>query len=174
MATTSTIPITIGTTLIQFPATGSSPVWSEAIIQFAQAVAIQLQSQGSPFDIPATVQTLSNNANASINLNGNGSDLSFPSSSVRSFTFTYAIYRFTTAQSIVDTGIVSGVYNSTNLQWELQHEFSGDVNTDGTPWNTFDINSSDELLLTTVALPSGTYNASSTISYYATTNLVTA
>lgn len=173
MATTSTIPITIGTTLIQFPNTGNSPIWSEAIIQFAQAVSIQLQSQGSPFDIAATVQTLSSNGNASINLNGNGSDLSFPASSVRSFTFSYAIYRFTTTESIVDVGTVTGVYNTTNLQWELQHEFSGDVQSDGTPWNTFDINSSDQLLLTTVALPTGTYNATSTISYSASTELVT-
>lgn len=170
--TTSTIPITIGTTLIEFPNSGASPLWSEAIIQFAQAVATQLQSQNSPFDIAATVQTLTSNSNIAINLTGNGSNLSFPSSSVRAFTFNYAIYRFTSTSSIVDTGVVTGVYNTTTLGWELQHEFSGDVQSDGTAWNTFDINSSDQLLLTTIALPSGTYNATSTISYSASTELV--
>ena len=83
MSQTSTIPITIGGTVIQFPNTGASPAWSPAIIQFAEAVAVQLQVISSPFDVAPTVQILTSNANTDITLNGNGSSLSFPHTSVR-------------------------------------------------------------------------------------------
>lgn len=174
--TTSTVPITIGGTLIEFPNTGASPNWAPAIIQFAQAVGVQLATVVSPFDVAATVQTLTSNTNVGITLNGNGSDLTFPSGSVRSFTFTYAIYRVSTgagAMSITDTGTVTGVYNTTTVGWSINHTFSGDVQPSGLPWNTFSVDSSDRLTLTTVALPTGTYDFThSTISYSATTELV--
>lgn len=173
MTTTSSIPVTIGTTVIQFPATGQSPIWSEAIIQFVQAVELQLQLTQNPFDISSTVQILTSNTNNNINLNGNGANLSFPTGSVRSFVFNYGIYRLTTTESVIDTGIVNGIYSIDTATWFIQHEFDGDVQTDGTPYHTFDINGSNELVLTTVALSSGVYNnINSTISYSVQTQLV--
>ena len=171
--TTSTIPITIGTTLIQMPNSGASPIWSQAIIQFVQAVELALQSSSSPFNISPSVMTLASNTNTDIPLTGTGAPISFPNGSVRGFVFFYDIYRYTSSTSTVQQGQVSGIFNSSTSTWELQHEFSGDVQANGQPYSTFDMNSSDQLLLTTVPLSSGTYNAASTISYYATTNLVT-
>lgn len=171
--TTSTIPITVGGVVIQFPNTGSSPIWSEAVIQFAQAVAIQLQTIASPFDIAPTVQILTSNANVGINLNGNGANLSFPSGSVRSFTFTYAVYRKTSTPTVnIQKGTVNGIYNTIGAAWSIEHDFEGDA-PNGVPYCTFDINSSDELILTTTALSPGVYDSvNSTISYSATTELV--
>lgn len=172
--TTSTIPITIGNTVIQFPNTGASPIWSEAVIAFVQAVEIQLQTLASPFDIPPTVQVLSNNANANINLTGTGSNLSFPSGSVRSFVFTYGIYRTSNSASVTQTGTVTGVYNTTTSSWSISQNYEGDVQANGQSYVTFDMNGNDELLLTTVAI-GGTYDsANSKISYSAKTEIVSA
>jgi hypothetical protein len=168
--TTSTIPITIGTTVIQFPNTGSSPAWSPAVIQFAEAVSLALQASGSPFNVAPTVQTLSNNLNASINLTGSGSNLSFPSGSVASFTFTYSVYRVSSSTSKTQEGVVTGVFNTVTSTWSLRHVFGGDVQSDGTPFCTFEINGSDELLLST-AIIAGTYTTGR-ISYSAVTELV--
>lgn len=170
--TTSTIPITIGTTLIEFPNTGASPIWSEAVIQFALAVELALQAQGSPFDIAPVVMTLPSNGNVDINLTGTGSNLSFPNGSVRSFDFTYAIYRFSDIASVTQTGHVLGVFNTIATTWSIQHEYAGDVQSTGESWVTFDMNGNDELLLTTISIP-GIYDITSTISYSARTELVT-
>lgn len=171
--TTSTIPITVGGVVIQFPNTGSSPIWSEAVIQFAQAVAIQLQVNSSPFNIGSTVQVITSNANTDLPLNGSGSNLSFPNVSVRSFTFTYAIYRVTsTPITNIQAGTVIGIYNTSSAAWFLEHSFEGDT-INGIPYCNFSINSSDEILLTTTAITPGVYDGvNSTISYSATTELV--
>ena len=174
--TTSTIPITIGDTIIQFPNTGASPNWAPAIIQFAQLVGIQLQSISSPFDVAPTVQVLTSNINVGIPLTGNGANLAFPHGSVRSYNFTYAVYQDSTgagATSIATTGNVIGVYNSTITAWTIQHEYAGSVQSNGQPWVTFDMDTNDQLLLTTVGIPGATYDStSSTISYSAKTELV--
>jgi hypothetical protein len=174
--TTSTIPITIGDTIIQFPASGSSPNWSPAIIQFAELVSIQLQSISSPFDVAPTVQVLTSNINAGIPLTGNGANLSFPHGSVRSFNFTYAVYQVSSgagAASIAITGTVIGVYNTTTTAWSIQNDYSGNVQANGEPWVSFDMNSMDELLLITVGIPGAVYDTvHSTISYSAKTELV--
>lgn len=170
--TTSTIPIDINGTIIQFPNTGSSPVWSEAVIAFAEAVELALQASGSPFDIAPAVQTLSSNTNVNINLIGSGSNLSFPSGSVASFVFTYSVYRVSSTLSQKQTGTVIGVFDTFNSIWGIQHEFAGDVQADGKSYVTFDMNGSDELLLSTAPI-SGTYDAiNSKISYSAITELV--
>ncbi len=171
--TTSTIPVTIGDTVIQFPNTGSSPIWSEAIIEFVQAVETQLQILSNPFDSPALVQPLTQNINTNLTLTASGSALGFPSASVRSFTFTYAIYRVSDSASDASTGVVTGIYNSDAAIWGLSHEYAGDVQTSGAPWVTFDMNGSDEITLTTVLIPGIYDSVNSTISCSAKTELVT-
>lgn len=168
---TSTIPITIGTTLIQFPNTGASPIWSEAVIQFAQAVELAIASASSPFDIAPTVQILTSNVNTNLPLNGNGADLTFPTSFVRSFNFNYSIYRVSDSVNIVDEGTVIGIFNSTSSRWSINHSFQGNVQSNGIPWNTFNI-VGNNLVLSTRGIP-GVYDTiNSTISYSATTELV--
>ena len=169
---TSTIPIQIGTTIVQFPNSGASPLWSEAVIQFAQLVAIQLQTQASPFDIAPTVMTLTNNINTDIPLTGNGSNLSFPSGQVRSFSFNYGVYRVSSTNSYTEEGSVTGVFNSDTSSWSIQHDYMGDVQSSGASWLDFDMNGNDELVLTTALIP-GVYDGlNSKISYSARTELV--
>lgn len=177
MTTTSAIPIVIGGTLIEFPNTGASSQWSPAIIQFAEAVAAALASHGNVYDIAPTVQTLTNNLNTGIWLNGNGSNLAFPSTAVRSFTLNYAIFRNTQSVGAMNessSGIVEGVYNTITSTWALEHSFQGDTQSDGSPWCTFSIDSSDRILFSSAVLPTGVYPGTelSTISYSATTQLV--
>jgi hypothetical protein len=119
---------------------------------------------------------LLNNENIDLPLNGNGSDLTFPSGAVRSFVFNYSIYRQTVlsgAMTVIDVGVVTGVFNTNTAEWTIEHSFSGDVRTNGKQWHTFDVDSSDRLVLTTVALTGQQYNNDdSTISYSAFTELV--
>lgn len=173
MSATSTIPITIGGQVIQMPNTGASPIWSQAIIQLFQAISVQLEISSSPFDIAPTVQVLTNNVNTNLNLLANNSNLTFPNTSVRSFTFTYAVYRVTdTPTSNIQGGVVTGIYNTSTAAWSLQHSFEGDA-PNGVPYCTFDINPSDELLLNTTSLSPGIYDAiNSAISFSAKTELV--
>ena len=185
---TSTISILIGHTIVQFPASGSSSNWSPAIIQFAELVSVQLKAISSPFDIPPTVQVLTAN-NATIELTGNGAAVNFPFGSVRSFTFTYALYQTTTdlinPPNITVAGTVVGVYSPSTSSWTLQHEYIGSVQGSttstqsitaghkgsGQAFLSFDMDGSDKLLLTTYGI-FGSYDpTNSKISYSAKTEL---
>lgn len=160
--------ITIGNTVIPFPDSGSPQDWAPAVIAFAKAVQNQFLLVGSPYDKPPIVQQLSSNANASLKIiNSNFSPLQ-----VRSFIMDYAIYRVTNTNFITEAGKLTGVYNSTTASWEIQDEFIGDKQSDGTSWHSFAMGSGDYVYLTTVILP-GTYNGTvSTFSYSAKTELV--
>jgi hypothetical protein len=162
------IRITIGQQTIDFPTSGTDANWAAGVVKFASAVESALQSVGSQFDISPRVQTLTSNANVNLDV----SDVTFPSSSVRSFIFTYAIYRTNGTTALAETGSVTGVYDDSQSSWNLEHEFTGPRRADGTMWHTFDM-SGDQLVLTTVAMTGGTYDpAESKISYGAKTILV--
>jgi len=161
------VNITIGTELIKFPTTGDDSLWSPAVIDFAQAVALQLASISSAFDVSPRVQTLSSDGNVNLPIN----DVVFPSGSVRSFGFSYAIYRTNTVTNLAENGIVNGVFNSATSTWILQHEFSGDRQTSGIPYHTFSM-SGDQLTISTVAIGGAYDSVNSKLSYAAKTILV--
>lgn len=159
--------ITIGSRTIKFPNSGSDASWSQGVIDFAEAVAEQLQAVSSEFDISSRVQILISNTNSGLTI----SDAVFPNVSVRGFSFNYSIYRVTDSESVAETGFVNGVYNSDTSTWTLEHRFQGPRQNDGQPYHTFTM-SGDQLTLNTVSL-SGVYdNANSKISYLARTTLV--
>lgn len=160
--------IQIGSQLINFPNSGTDSNWSPAVIRFAQAVSDQLAAIASEFDIAPRVQILTSNANPALAV----TDVIFPNNAVRSFTFSYAIYRLSDSTSLAESGTVTGVYNTDDSLWVLQHEFEGERQSDGTPYHTFSM-SGDQVILTTIAIP-GIYNSTeSKISYAAKTILVT-
>jgi len=177
MSTTSTIPVTIGTTVIQFPNTGASPVWSEAVIEFVQAVENQfLVASGSPYDIAATFQTLTGVASPTTVALTNAS---FASGDVASFSLSYSVYLVATAPaaSITQQGVLNGVFNTRTSTWSLQHEFSGDVQAGNVPYATFDIGVApavaDQILLTYNVIAGSTPDTTnSKISYSAITQKV--
>jgi hypothetical protein len=161
------VRIVVGSQVIEFPSSGQDANWAPAVIQFAQAAADQLAAIASQFDISPRVQILTSNANTNLDVNG----VIFPSGSVRSFAFSYAIYRVSdTPFSLAEDGMVSGVYDTLNSTWNLQHEFEGSRQADGTPYHTFTM-SGDQLQITTVAISGAYDNVNSKLSYAAKTVL---
>jgi hypothetical protein len=161
------IRINIGQQTIAFPTSGTDANWAAGVVAFAQAVASQLASVASQFDISPRVQILTSDANTNLNI----SDVVFPSGSVRSFSFNYAIYRTNATTSLAETGFVNGVYDSLSSTWNLEQEFIGNRQTDGSLFHTFSMNG-DQLQLTTVAMGGAYDNTTSKISYAAKTILV--
>jgi len=163
------VKLTIGSQVISFPTSGTDQNWAPAVVQFAQAVADQLAAIASQFDISPRVQILTSDTNSGIDISG----CSFPSGSVRSFIFSYAIYRTNgvALDTLAEDGTVSAVFNTITSTWTLQHEFEGKRQSDGSPYHTFSM-SGDQLLLSTVQIGGAYDGALSTISYNAKTNLV--
>ena len=161
------IRLVVGSQVIEFPSSGQDANWGGAVIQFAQAVTDQLAAISSQFDIPPRVQILSSNTNSGLSVDS----CVFPSGSVRSFIFNYAIYRVSDTNSLSEDGIVNGVYNTDTSTWSIEHEFNGIKQTSGLPYHTFTM-SGDQLQISTIAI-SGSYDSTnSKISYSAKTQLV--
>lgn len=124
-----TIPINIQNTVINFPASGDSPNWSPAVIQFALAVEAALASFVGPFDIPPQVFVMTSNANNNVNL----PNLAFPTSTVRGAIISYSVFRNTTgsgAMTISETGEIYVNYNPTSgvgQKWEINRDYIGDA-----------------------------------------------
>lgn len=160
----------IGTTVINFPATGSDAVWSQAVDDFAVAVTNQLSGLASAFDISPRVQVLTNDG-----YTGAGalpiSGCIFPNVSVRSFNFSYAIYRTNSVTSLDEVGTVNGIYNMANAVWNLEHNFSGLRQSDGSLYHSFSM-SGDQLVVEITALGGAYDGINSKISYSAKTLLI--
>lgn len=159
--------IQIGNQTIPFPDSGSSPNWSQAVIDFAEAVATQLASISSEFDVAPRVQQLTSDVNTNLPVFA----CIFPNGSVRSFSFNYAIYRTNNVTTSTEQGEVNAVYDTEASTWTLEHEFNGTKQNDGSMYNTFSM-SGDQLVLSTAAIGGSYNNTESTISYFAKTNLV--
>ena len=167
MSTSSSIPLQIGNTIINFPATGSSPDWSQGVIAFAEAVTTQLLGLSLPSDVLPAVQILTSDANSSLPLVG----ATFPNGTVRSFNFTYAIYRTNGVTNISETGQVTSVYNTGNAVWEIQRDYEGDKQSDGTSYHSFAM-SGDNLTFSSTAIGGRYDSINSKISFSAKTQLV--
>lgn len=141
------IKITIGSTVINFPSSGTDANWAEAMDEFATAVTEQLAGVGLTYDVPPQVEELIESGTNPIPL------ANFPNVSVRGFTLTYSAYRVASSPTVskTQTGTVIGVYDATQNLWTLQHEFTGEKQSNGEPYITFDMNS-DSLEVTTVSL----------------------
>ena len=161
------IKITIGNQVINFPSAGSDASWSQAVDDFAVAVADQLAGIVSPYDVSPRVQILSSDANSNLTI----TSAVFPNGSVRSFDFDYAIYRSNGAISIAEEGTVRGVYDTLIAVLSLQHVFLGPRQSNGTLYDSFSM-SGDQLTLTTAGIGGSYDGTGSKISYYAKTNLV--
>jgi len=153
--------ITIQNTPIAFPNTGTSPSWSPAVIQFAEAVEVALSAAIGDFDVPPQVYTLSSNANANLNI----PNLSFDSESVRSITIEYALYRTTVSSNTYAKGRLNIMYDDFTTSWYMQREDDiGNITTEA----TFNITTAGQVQITTTTLAGSDY--SGTISFYAKTN----
>ena len=119
--------ITISGTPINFPATGQSPTWSDAVIQFAQVVAQTLNGLAGAYDIEPQTYNMVANLNTSVNIPG----LAFPVSNVRSADIRYDVYRSTSSTSVYEAGhflIDYNPNNSTGNKWSISQDRIGNAN----------------------------------------------
>lgn len=161
------IKLTFGSKIITIPESGASPNWANGIVTAFQAIALQLQGISSTFDIPPSVQVLATDTNTNLNVQGG----IFPSDQVRSFVFSYAIYKTNSVISLAESGSVRGVYDTLNSAWTLSHAFSGPRQSDGTAYNTFGM-VGDQLVLNTSPIGGSYDNINSRLSYSGKTILV--
>lgn len=156
--------ITIGSTPIQFPDTAQSPDWSEAIIQFAQAVAESLNTVAGPYDVPAQSFIFNSTGTQDI------PSLQFSSSLVRAAYIKYSIYRTTSSSSAYEAGQAIVIYSSNNPvgnKWDLIVEKvqGGPSGPGGSSSITLSITDDGQMQLTATALAGS--NAINKISYSA-------
>lgn len=139
--------IVIGDQTIPFPNTAASPVWSEAVIQFAQAVASALSGVFGEGDIARQSFTLdaSHNPASDVSLTG----LSFSSSVVRSGFVRYSVFRQTSTNVAYEAGQMTVVYNpdgASGLKWEIQRDYVGNG------FITFSIDDAGQFSFSTTAI----------------------
>ncbi len=160
--------INIGGQVIVIPTSGTDANWAQGVSSAFIAIANQLASIASQFDISPRVQILTSDANTNLDVSG----AVFPSGSVRSFSFTYAIYRTNGVTALAEDGIVNGVYNDLTSVWTLDHNFEGERQVSGLPYHTFAM-SGDQLQISTTAIGGAYDNVNSKLSYGAKTVLTT-
>ena len=145
------IPIQIQNTLINFPSSGESPNWAQAIIDFAQAVELALASVVGPYDTPPQVYTMVSNVNTLVAL----PNLNFPTTAVRSAFIRYAVYRTTSTNTAYEAGSITIVYNATNPignKWEITNDHIGNG------LITFIIADTGQMEFSTTALPGSSHS----------------
>ena len=137
--------ITVGSTVIDFPDSGSSPSWAPAVIAFAQAVSANLNAVAGAFDIPPQSQELTVMSETDSNI----LNLVFPTNSVRAAFIRYSVYRQTTTTKVTETGVITVVYNPdgpVNNKWEISPDFNGDASI------SFSITDTGQVRFSTTAL----------------------
>lgn len=111
--------IVINSQVIEFPDSAASPNWSEALIQFAQAVEGALAISIGTFDVtPQTIDISAFNSASNINITA----LSFPTTDVRSVFIRYSVFRTTDAETAYEAGDMIAMYNPdnpVNEKWAL-------------------------------------------------------
>lgn len=140
--------IQIGDQVIPFPNTSASPIWSEAVIQFAEAVAAALSGIFGTGDIARQAFNLDASHNPASNVTLTG--LSFSSSIVRAGFVRYAVFRTTTTNTVYEAGELTAVYNpdgTPGSKWELQREYVGDASI------TFSIDDAGQFSFSTTTIP---------------------
>lgn len=113
------VSITINGQQIDFPSSGESPDWADAIVQFAQAVEDALSISSGTYDVSPQALTIDSYNTVS---NQDIPALSFPISAVRAVFIRYAVYRATNSSNVDEAGDMVAVYNANNAsshKWSL-------------------------------------------------------
>jgi hypothetical protein len=118
------IPITVNSTIVNFPSSGDSPNWAPAVIQFAQLVAAALAFTVGAFDIPPQTYVMTSNVNTNVNL----PNLSFPTTQVQGSIIAFSVSRTTNSVTLSETGEIFINYNSSfpvGEKWETSVDYVG-------------------------------------------------
>lgn len=141
----SSISVVINGTTITLPNVNTDPNWAEGVVTFFQQVAIALQGVTGTWDIPPQSYTFISNINTAVPI----TQLSFPTSEVRSVEIIYSIIRTTNTNSEAETGKLYLVYNASatvGSKWEMSREFTGSSGVTFTVDDTGQISFSSTLL----------------------------
>lgn len=112
--------ITILGTPVDFPDTGNSPLWSDAIVQFAQLVELALSGLVTAGDLGKEYFPLNAGHNPVSSLSITG--FQFDPATVRSAYPRYYVYRKTDTVEVVEAGVIYMTYNPSNpvnSKWEV-------------------------------------------------------
>lgn len=134
--------------VIDFPDSAAAPNWSEAVIQFAQAVEDALALVGGTYDVSPQSFTIDAYNSAS---NVDIPALSFPTSAVRAVFIRYSVYRTTDSTSAYEAGDMITMYNPNNsvgLKWTLSQ---GNITGSGAQI-TFNVTDTGQFQFSTTAL----------------------
>lgn len=135
--------LTINNIPIRFPDTASSPDWSAAIIQFAQAVTDYLATISIAGLVqPAQVDISAYNGVSNQNVTG----LVFDPATVRGAEVFYTVYRETSTNSAAEVGLLHVIYDTLSNSWEISRSYTGDGKT------TFNITSAGQIRFSNTAL----------------------
>lgn len=144
--------IIIQGTSINFPETGNSPIWSEAVLQFAEAVELALSGLTSVGDLGKEYFPLTGAHNPVTNLTITG--FAFDPATVRSVNAKYYIFRQTTTTKVAETGTIIMIYNPSNSvgnKWEISIDKVGNAQ------STITVTDAGQIQLTTTTLGGTTH-----------------
>lgn len=118
--------ITIGSQIIDFPESGSSPDWSQGVIDFAQAVAEQLNAISNNSDVlPDEFILDSYNGSSNVAING----LILDPTAVQGAKIKYSVSRLRDSVEYSEYGEIFVIYVSSNpitQKWIMSREYTGD------------------------------------------------
>lgn len=145
--------ITVQGTSITIPDSGTSPNWSQGIIQALELLASAVAISVGPYDITPQIYTMVSNANTNVSL----TNLSFPTNQVRSAFIKYSVYRNTNSTTVTEGGQMIITYNGST--WDKIQSYGAGASV------TFTVTNSGQVQFSSTAI-SGTGHIGS-ISYSA-------
>lgn len=149
--------LTIQGKVIQFPTSADSPNWSQAVVDFAKAVASALSGLAGTYDVAPQIYTIT----ADVNTNVNIPLLSFPTSNVLGAVVPYSYSRDSDTNHEVETGVLLLIYNANAGIWDVSREGTGtDANT-----VSFNVTNAGQVQFSTTAI-GGTFSTG-TLAYSA-------
>ena len=120
--------IVVQGSVIQFPDTSESPDWSQAVIDFAQAVEVALSAVAGAYDVSPQVFNIDAQNPTSTNINI--PNCTFSITAVRAVLFNITTSRVADGVTYSEYSSILAVYNASNgagLKWELSREQVGDA-----------------------------------------------
>lgn len=147
--------IVIQGTPINIPDSGSAPDWSAGIVEFAEATAAALESAVGTYDVSPQSFTITADTNTNVAL----TNLSFPTTNVRSAIVTYNVERNNISPTVSqnETGTIEIVYNGST--WDLTRESTGSIlNSSNVPYTTFSVTNLGQIQFSTTAI-GGTFSS---------------
>src|SRR5690348_1015909 len=115
------ISVNIAGSTYSIPEQGQSPPWGTDLTSLLQAIVNSINSTSGTADILLTTFNLSNNQSSASNITGAAFDVS----QVRSFIFTYSIYRSTDSAELAEVGQLFGTYSSVSSTWDMSQQSGG-------------------------------------------------